>query len=163
MSPSMSSSPRTSQLDDLVSAVLTASRVLVGVAATSLAEIEGTVTLAQFRTLVVLDTRGESPVPGIAASLGVTSSTVTRLVERLLAAGLVTRYENPLNRRESIVGLSQAGAELVWRVTDKRRAEIARIVRQMPAARRDDLVAALSAFAEAAGEPPARGPATFGW
>jgi DNA-binding MarR family transcriptional regulator len=163
MSPSMSSSRRTTQLDDLVSAVLTASRVLVGVAATSLAETEATVTLAQFRALVVIDSRGETNVGGLAGSLGLNSSTTMRIVDRLLAAGLATRHDNPAGRREVIFGLSQAGAELVWRVTDKRRAEIARIVRQMPAAHREDLVAALEAFADAAGEPHVTGPAGFGW
>jgi DNA-binding MarR family transcriptional regulator len=163
MSPSMSPSRRTTHLDELVSALLTASRVLVGVAATSLAEIEGTVTLTQFRVLVVLDTRGETSLAGLADSLGITSAAALRLIDRLLAGGLVSRHDNPANRREVIIGLSQAGAELVWRVTDKRRAEIARVVRQMPPAQRDDLVAALTAFADAAGEPHAPGPASFGW
>lgn len=153
-----------SRTDDLVNAVLTASRVLIGVSAASLAEVEGTVTLTQFRTLVVLDSRGESNLSGLAEALGVNASTAMRMVDRLVAAGLATRDENPANRREVVVGLSRAGAELVWRVTDKRRAEIARIVRRMPAAQRDDLVAALDAFADAAGEPHATGAAAvFGW
>ena len=163
MSPSMSPSRRTTQVDDLVSALLTASQVLVGVAATSLAELEGTVTLAQFRVLVLLDTRGEMALPGLATSLGVSSSTAQRLVDRLLAAGLVSRDDTPSSRRDSIICLSQAGAELVWRVTDRRRAEIARIVRTMPPGRRDDLVAALNLFADAAGEPYSAGAASFGW
>jgi DNA-binding MarR family transcriptional regulator len=163
MSPSMSPSRRTAHADDLVSALLTASQVLVGVAATSVAEIEGTVTLAQFRVLVLLDTRGESTVPGLATSLGVHASTALRLVERLLAAGLVARDDAATNRRDTVIRLSQPGAELVWRVTDRRRAEIARIVRNMPAGHRDDLVRALTAFADAAGEPHAGGAASFGW
>jgi DNA-binding MarR family transcriptional regulator len=163
MSPPMSSSRPSTRLDDLVNAVLTASRVLVGVAATSLSETEGTVTLPQLRTLVVLDSRGETNLARLAESLGVTSAVATRIVDRLSAAGLVSRHDNPANRREVVIGLSQAGAELVWRITDKRRAEIARIVRQMPPAHRDDLVAALTAFADAAGEPHAAGPASFGW
>jgi DNA-binding MarR family transcriptional regulator len=163
MSPSMSPSPRTTRADDLVSALLTASQVLVGVAAMSVAAIEGTITLAQFRVLIVLDTRGESTMAGLATSLGVSSSTTLRLVERLLAAGLVARDDTMTSRRDAVIRLSQAGAELVWRITDKRRAEIARIVRNMPTARREDLVAALSAFADAAGEPHAAGAAGFGW
>lgn len=163
MSPSMSPSRRSTHSDDLVSALLTASRALVGVAAASLAEMEGTVSLAQYRVLVVLDTRDESSLPGLAAALGVNASTLMRLVERLLAAGLVTRDDVVANRRGDVIALSQAGAELVWRVTDKRRAEIARIVRNMPTAHRDDLVTALSAFADAAGEPHSAGAASFGW
>jgi DNA-binding MarR family transcriptional regulator len=163
MSPSMSSPRRATPTDDLISAVLTASRVLVGVAAASLAETEGTVTLTQFRTLVVLDSRGDLDIGGVAESLQVNVSTATRMVDRLLAAGLATRQADPGYRREVVIGLSQAGAELVWRVTDKRRAEIARIVRQMPLTQRNELVAALTAFADAAGEPHEVGPSSFGW
>ena len=41
-------------VDDFVTALLTASRVLVGVSARSLVQAQGTVTVTQFRTLVVL-------------------------------------------------------------------------------------------------------------
>lgn len=159
----LASSRSRGNVDDLVTAVLTASRVLVAVAAASLAGTEGTVTLAQFRMLGMLDSHGETNLNGLAEALGVNASTALRMVERLLAAGLVTRHDNIRNRREVVIALSQHGAELVWRVTDRRRAEIARIVRQMPPDQRDALVTALNAFADAAGEPHATGPAGFGW
>jgi DNA-binding MarR family transcriptional regulator len=160
---SSSAASHRAHVDDLVTAVLTASRVLVAVAATSLAGTEGTVTLAQFRMLVMLDSNGETNLNGLAESLGVNASTALRMVERLVAAGLVTRHDNMRNRREVVIALSQPGAELVWRVTDRRRAEIARIVRQMPTDQRGALVTALNAFADAAGEPHATGSAGFGW
>lgn len=157
-------SERSGQIDELVGAVLTASRVLVAVSASSLAEIEETVTLTQFRTLVVLDTRGETNLNGLAEALDVNASTAMRMIDKLLMAGLVTRQENPANRREVVLGLTKEGGELVGRVTARRRAEIARIVRNMPTSLRDDLVKALTAFADAAGEPHASGAAgVFGW
>lgn len=155
---------RSGQIDELVTAVLTASRVLVAVSASSLAEIEETITLTQFRTLVVLDTRGETNLNGLAEALGVNASTAMRMIDKLLAAGLVTRHDNPSNRREVVLDLSKDGSELVWRVTDRRRAEIARIVKKMPTSLRDELVDALTAFADAAGEPHARVAASdLGW
>ncbi len=157
-------SERSGQIDELVSAVLTASRVLVAVSASSLAEIEETVTLTQFRTLVVLHTRGKTNLNGLADALDVNASTAMRMIDKLLAAGLVTREENPANRREVVLDLTRNGAELVARVTERRRAEIARIVRRMPTSLRDDLVKALSTFADAAGEPHAGAAAgVFGW
>jgi DNA-binding MarR family transcriptional regulator len=162
--PRRRQSERSGQIDELVSAVLTASRVLVAVSASSLAEIEETVTLTQFRTLVVLDTRGETNLNGLADALAVNASTAMRMIDKLLAAGLVTRQENPVNRREVLLDLTKDGTELVARVTDRRRAEITRIVRKMPTALRDELVQALTAFADAAGEPHASGAAGgFGW
>ncbi len=155
---------RSGQIDELVTAVLTASRVLVAVSASSLADIEETVTLTQFRTLVVLDTGGESNLNGLAEALSVNASTAMRMIDKLLAAGLVTRHENPANRREVVLDLSPSGAELVGSVTDRRRAEIARIVRKMPTSLRNELVEALVAFADAAGEPHASETAAiFGW
>ena len=161
--PSRPRSARTTQVDELVTAVLTASRVLVGVSAASLAEIEDTVTVTQFRTLVVLDSRGGTNLNGLADALGVNASTAVRMVDRLFAAGLVSRTDNPANRREVVLELTRAGAELVSQVTARRRAEIARIVRRMPVAQRAELVEALTTFADAAGEPYAHAGAGPGW
>ena len=59
----------------LVTAVLTASRVLVSVAARSLETVRNAVTLTQFRTLVVLHSRRGTNLNGLAAEVGVTAST----------------------------------------------------------------------------------------
>ena len=150
-------------VDELVTAVLTASRALVGVSARSLAEVEETVTITQFRTLVVLDNLGDINLLALAEELDVNSSTAMRMIDRLLVAGLVTRQENPGNRREVLLGLTDEGSRLVETVTRRRRAEIAKIVTAMPTERRTELVAALHAFADAASEPLARPPSTLGW
>ncbi len=143
-------------IDELVTAVLTASRVLVGVSARSLAEVEDTVTLTQFRSLVVLDTQEAINLNTFADLLSVTPSTAMRMVNRMLASGMVTRRDNPVNRREVLLGVTDEGRALVRSVTARRRAEITRIVAAMANARRDELVLALQAFAEAAQEPAPR-------
>jgi len=145
--------PDTSGSDQLVTALLTASRVLVGISARSLADVEETVTLAQFRTLVVVAAHGRTTLVRLAARLGVNASTAQRSVDRLVAAGLLDRRENPQDRRELVIDLTGAGADLVRRVTDRRRGAIGEIVGAIPAARHGDLVAALEAFAHAADEP----------
>jgi DNA-binding MarR family transcriptional regulator len=154
----------TGDVDEFVTAVLTASRVLVGVSARSLAEVEETVTITQFRTLVVLDTHGPLNLNTLAEELDVTASTALRMIDRLLVAGLATRRENPTNRREVLLGLTDDGTQLVHTVTARRRAEIAQIVTAMPAARRSELIAAMHAFADAAGElAPRQGATALGW
>lgn len=140
-------------VDDLVSALLTASRALVGVSARSLMELDDAVTVPQFRTLVVLDSSGEMHLNRLAEQLGVNSSSAVRMIDRLLAAGLVTRRANPENRRQVILGLSDAGRAAVRTVTAARRAAIAGVVERMHPSDRSGLVAALRAFADAAGEP----------
>lgn len=151
--------------DELVSALLTASRVLVGVSARSLGKLEDAVTITQFRTLVVLEGHGDTRLNQLAVRLGVTPSTAMRMVDRLIAARLVSRAENKADRREVLIGLTDEGARLVREVTERRRAEIAAIVAAMPQERRHEVVAALNAFAEAAGEatPSVDTAARLGW
>ena len=163
--PDVEVAPVAAGIDELVTAVLTASRVLVGVSARSLAEVEDTVTLTQFRTLVVLDNREEINLNTLADLLSVTSSTAMRMINRLLTSGTVTRRDNPANRREVLLGVTDEGRRLVRQVTAKRREEITRIVATMPETRRDELVMAMRAFAEAAHEPEPRPETTaaLGW
>lgn len=144
--------------DELVTALLTASRVLVAVAARSLAEHNEAVTITQLRTLVVLGNQPDQSLNQLADQLGVNASTAMRMINRLLKTDLVSRRENPDDRRETLLALTDAGRRIVDDVTSRRRAEINRIVTAMPAAHRSELVAALRAFAVAAGEPTATSP-----
>lgn len=151
--------------DAMVNALLTASRLLVAVSARSLAAVEEALTLPQFRMLVVLHSRGELSLSALAAELDVQPSTAMRMIDRLTAAGMVTRGSSPTDRRTSMVSLTDAGRSTVTDATDRRRAEIARIVAAMPVTRRRELIRALQAFTTAGGEPAARtaGPAQTGW
>lgn len=151
--------------DDLVTALLTGSRVLVGVSARSLAEVEETVTLSQFRTLVVLQGHGSTRLNQLATRLGVGPSTALRSVDRLIAAGFVGRSENSQDRREVVIALTDTGRDLVAEVTERRRAAIQTIVEAMPPASRLALVDALTAFSRAADEPAALADAAtqLGW
>ncbi|CRK60382.1 Transcriptional regulator, MarR family [Alloactinosynnema sp. L-07] len=142
-------------VDELTDAVLTASRLLVAVSARSIAAVDDTITLAQFRLLVIVFTRGTQRVTALAELLGVNPSSATRTVDRLVHAGLLGRRQNPAARRETHISLTPAGSALVAEVTRRRRVEIARIVAAMPMENRRGLVAALAAFAEAGDEPPA--------
>jgi DNA-binding MarR family transcriptional regulator len=145
-------------LDDDVSAMtdalLTASRALVGVAARSLASIDADVTLVQYRALVVLAAHGSQRVGELAEALATHPSTTTRMCDRLVVRGLASRRTDRSNRRETVVSLTAKGRDVVQRVTDVRRSELARIVRRIPAASRESMVVALNAFADAAGELP---------
>ncbi len=140
------------QVDDVVDAVLRASRVLVSVAARSLGDVAETVTVPQYRALVILAGRGPQTAGALASALGVHRSTLTRLCDRLVAKGLVTRRSPPGNRREVVLALTRPGARLVRSVTARRRAEISAIVARLPSSQRADMVQALQAFGDAAGE-----------
>ncbi len=140
--------------DELVDAVLGASRTLVAVAARSLAGVAEDVTLPQYRFLVELASRGPQRLADLATALGVDRSTATRMCDRLVRKRLVTRRRSQEDRRAVRVSLTSDGAELVAEVSRRRRVEIATIVGRMPPADRDSVVRALRAFADAAGEVP---------
>jgi DNA-binding MarR family transcriptional regulator len=147
----------------LTEAMLTASRALVGVAARSLAvAAPADVTLPQYRALVVLAARGRLRVGDLADALGIHPSTATRLCDRLVDRRLVRRAVDRGNRRERTISLSAEGRKVVDDVTGVRRAEIRTIVDRIPPDLRASAVAALVAFAEAAGEP-AQEAWTLGW
>ncbi|RMI44116.1 MarR family transcriptional regulator [Actinomadura harenae] len=153
----------TAGIDEVTAAVLTASRLLVAISARSLASVEDTVTLPQFRTLVVLSSHGPSKLATLAERLAVNPSTAMRMVDRLAAAGLVDREASPHSGREILIRLTEAGRNLVDDVTARRRAELAGVVAKMPGAQREALVTALRAFTEAGGEPVATEPSPPGW
>lgn len=140
--------------DHLVDAVLGASRALVAVAARSLAGIAEDVTLPQYRVLVELAARGPHRVLDLAVVLNVDASTASRMCERLVRKGLVSRRRLNTDRRSVRVSLTSAGRQLVEEVTRRRREEIARILSRLPRANRRPVLTALRAFADAAGEVP---------
>ena len=68
-----------------------ATRVLTGVALRSVDVLDGAVTLPQLRMLAVLAQLGRARSVQVARALGLEASTVTRLADRMVAAGHVTR------------------------------------------------------------------------
>ncbi|WP_433154692.1 MarR family winged helix-turn-helix transcriptional regulator [Actinomadura nitritigenes] len=149
--------------DEVTSALLTASRLLVAISARSLAAVEDAVTPPQFRLLVVLSAQGPAKLVTLAGLLEVNPSTALRMVDRLAAAGLVDRRASPASGREVRIQLTAAGRAIVGDVTARRRADIAAVVSRMPPGQRRALVAALRAFNAAGGEPPVTNLARLGW
>ncbi|MEZ0365671.1 MarR family transcriptional regulator [Mycobacterium sp. pUA109] len=142
-------------LDAITDALLTASRLLVAISAHSIAQVDETITIPQFRTLVLLGNHGPINLATLASLLGVRPSAAGRMVDRLVGGGLIDRLPHPTSRRELLVALTERGNAVVREVTRQRRAEIARIVESMPVPERHGLVRALTAFTAAGGEPAA--------
>jgi DNA-binding MarR family transcriptional regulator len=137
-----------------VDAVLTASRTLVAVATMSLGAAAEDTTIAQYRALVVLASRGPQRVGDLAAVLDVNPSTAGRMCDRLVRKGLISRHRARADRRAVRVGLTPAGRRVVDEATARRRAIIAGILGRLPPARQDIVAQALAEFADAAGEIP---------
>ncbi len=138
----------------MVDAVLTASRVLVAVAARSLADAGEEVTLTQYRSLVVLASRGPQSVAALAEAVAVTPPTASRLLERLVRKRLVWRRADRHDRRQVRVALTETGRRLIDTVTQRRRDQIAELLTNIPPEAQRSVVAGLRELATSAGEVP---------
>jgi DNA-binding MarR family transcriptional regulator len=160
--PAPSDTAATAPGSDVISAVMSASRALVAISARSLAAVGEEVTLPQYRALVLLASGGPLRSADLAAALAVSPSTATRMCDRLARKRLVRRSRAAEDRRTVRVTLTAAGKSLVDQVSQRRRAELQRVVAALPDTYHQPLIAALGALADAAGETPEPGQA-LGW
>jgi DNA-binding MarR family transcriptional regulator len=139
---------------EVVETFQVATRVLVGLALRSMDVLNGAVTLPQFRMLAVLDDLGTARSSRVAAALGLKPSAVTRLAERMVAAGYVIRGSEPANRSVVTLTLTPSGRQIVAKGLDWRRSELRRVLGQLdlPSDQLAAAAKALMALVETVGE-----------
>jgi DNA-binding MarR family transcriptional regulator len=138
----------------VVDAVLTASRTLVAVATRSLGAAAEHTTIAQYRALVVLASRGPQRMVDLAVALDVAPSTAGRMTDRLVRKQLVRRHRARTDRRSVLVSVTAAGRQVVDEATARRRVIVTGILANLPAQEQQEVAAAFALFAAAAGEIP---------
>lgn len=129
-----------------------ATRVLAGVALRSLDVLDAAVTLPQLRLLAVIADLGPVPSGRAARALGLDPSTVTRLADRLVSAGHVTRGTSAHHRGVVTLQLTESGRRLVASADAWRRHELARIIARLTPEQQAAVTAALNLMVEAAGD-----------
>jgi DNA-binding MarR family transcriptional regulator len=129
-----------------------ATRVLAGVALRSLDVLDSAVTLPQFRLLAVLADLGPVASGRAARALGLDPSTVTRLADRMVTAGHVTRGTDPQHRGVVTLELTASGRDLVAAADAWRRHDLARILARLAPAEQAAVTAALGLLVGAAGD-----------
>ncbi len=154
---------RDTDVEEVTDAVLAASRVLVGVAAQSIATVEAAMGVTQFRALVIIASRGPMHSAALAAAMGVHPSNATRTCDRLVEAKLMDRRDNPADRRHLLLTLTKKGYRFVDGVMERRRVLIRQIIDKMPTDGRQQLADVLNEFAAAGGEPAERDLWSVGW
>ena len=126
-------------------------RALVGITLASLDVLDGAVSVPQFRLLLTLDGLGRVPSSTLATSLGMVASSVTRLVDRLQAAGFVARGADAASRSIVTVEVTEAGRDLVTAVLARRHALLEEVLDRMDPAERGRAAAVAEAFSRLAG------------
>jgi MarR family transcriptional regulator, organic hydroperoxide resistance regulator len=113
-------SGRTSPVDDqLCFALYTASRAMTGCYRPMLESLG--LTYPQYLVLLVLWDRGDTTVTGIGHALQLETGTLSPLLKRLEATGLITRTRQADDERSVLVALTAAGRELEAEVSQVQR------------------------------------------
>jgi MarR family transcriptional regulator, organic hydroperoxide resistance regulator len=90
--------------------------------------LELNLTMAQLKTLIFIYFEGVTNFKMIAAALGVTPPNVTGIIDRLVEQGLVTREENPQNRRMQMLSLTITGKALLSDLKERQTTHLSRIL-----------------------------------
>lgn len=109
--------------------------------------------VVQLRALTVLSEQGAATLGDLARALGAAHSSCSRLVDRLVAAGLVDRQASTRNRREIALSLTEAGQSTLGRYDDRRVRELQRILGRLKPTAQGEVRTALGRFAEAMRTP----------
>jgi DNA-binding MarR family transcriptional regulator len=128
----------------LVERLQAVSRQVVALTAAAVAEsAQNSITLAQYRTLVVLAGTPDATAGEVASQLGVSPPAVTRLVRTLTRRRLVTRRVDSHDRRQVRLSLTSRGATLVASVARARERQFRRAIATLSSAQRSTLLESL--------------------
>ncbi|SDX90229.1 DNA-binding transcriptional regulator, MarR family [Modestobacter sp. DSM 44400] len=119
-----------------------AARAIVGMSVRAADQL-GPVSLVQLRALTVIDDVGGANLLRLSEGMGVTVSTASRLVDRLVGAGLVDRRPSEVTRREISLSLTPQGRDLLSRYDDLRLQALRQRLDQLPGRRRAAVIDAL--------------------
>ncbi len=130
-----------------VDALQQVTRDLLGLAVRSVDEV-GDVSLPQMRLLFALRDEGRSSCTDLAHVLGVSGSSITRLADRLVASGHVTRTGDPASRSRVLLALTEHGDEVIDAVLAWRSRELTRVLRSLDGDALGSLTDSLTALHE---------------
>lgn len=130
-------------------ALIDVARVVVGIATRAADELGG-VSIIQLRALTVLQHLGPASLVQLADGMGVTASTTSRLVDRLVAAGHVQRRPSPESRRQIELRLTPDGESLLGHYDRLRLRGLHEAIDRVPPDRRQPVIDALEEFGAAA-------------
>lgn len=94
--------------------------------------------------------QGATQVSAVADTCGRHVSSASRLVDALVGRGLVTRIEDPSDRRAVVLGLTESGERAARRIAAAHHAFIADVLSRMPPRDVEALTQTLTRFAETA-------------
>jgi DNA-binding MarR family transcriptional regulator len=112
--------------------------------------MELNLTIVQLKSLFFIDSEGSTNFKKLASALGVTPPDVTRIVDRLVEQGMVTRRENPEDRRMQLLQATKKGKALLSKLRENRTTHLYRILTHLSTDELDTVAQGLRALVRAA-------------
>jgi DNA-binding MarR family transcriptional regulator len=103
--------PTTPAIEQALAGYRTLLQILSGARTPELPD--SSLTMAQMKVLMLLSAIGEGRMSDLAPHLGISLSTLSSLVDRLVESDLAVRRDDPRDRRNVLVSLSAAGVVLL--------------------------------------------------
>jgi DNA-binding MarR family transcriptional regulator len=141
--------PRAAAVDDAIAGYEALMQRLADNHAPEFLEIA--ITMPQAKLLYLLGAAGELHMSELVTRLGVSLSTISGLVDRVVDSGLATRREDPVDRRQALVGLTPAGSQFIDRFRELNARQMRELLERLDDAELAQVRSALAALARAAG------------
>jgi DNA-binding MarR family transcriptional regulator len=138
--------------DAFVDDALYASRAFVALAVRTMAQTPG-LTMPQHRALLEVALRGPQSLTSLSSLLGTPPSGTSRLCDRLIAKGLMSKRTSPKSGRAIELNITSRGAALISTVLNARRDELAEALAKIPEDERARLRDSLTVIALTLEEP----------
>ncbi len=106
-------------------------------------------TIGQVKSLFFIDSEGSTSSRKLASALGRTPPDATRIIDRLVEQGLVSRRGNPEDRRMLILTTTEAGKALAARLRESRMSHIHNMLEQLNEEELSTLAKGLAVLARA--------------
>ena len=111
--------------------------------------MELSLTIAQLKSLFFISSQGSTNLSKLAAALGVTSANVTGIVDRLVEQGLISRAQNPEDRRMSLLQATDKGQALITDLRERQMSLLSNVLYNMSQDKLAALVQGLSSLLKA--------------
>lgn len=104
--------------------------------------------LAQLNALFRIYYKGKCGVSDLGEEMGVTSAAASQLLDKLVQQGFVLRSEDPHDRRNKVVSLTETGQRIVQESIVARQSWLERLIERLTPAEREQVSAALELLIE---------------
>lgn len=108
-------------------------------------------TVPQIKSLFFIANEGTTNFTRLASALGVTPANVTGIIERLVEQGLVSRQENPDNRRSLTLQVTEKGENTIANLRERRAGRTTQILAHLSVPELNVVLHGFRFFVEAAG------------